>query len=353
MYIKRENLTVETKDKEIYIYTLSNEKESMVRITNYGGIVLSVSTADKDGVLDDVVLGFDDFNDYMINGVYFGAVIGRYANRIEDATIEVENKVYKLAKNDGNNHLHGGNIGFNKVIWNSEIKSDDIGEYLQLSYLSKDGEENYPGNLKVVVNYRLTHDNELIINYFAETDKATVINLTNHSYFNLGGHSSGDILKHKLKICGEKITVANKESIPTGEIRNIKNTPMDFTEFKEVGKDIECDYDQINFGKGYDHNWIIDGTEGELRKAAELVDDKTGRVMEVFTTKPGMQFYSGNFLDGSQIGKGGVKYDIRAGLCLETQYYPDSLNHEGFSNVILKPGEKYNHTTVYKFGTIK
>ena len=218
--------------------------------------------------------------------------------------------------------------------------------------MSRDGEENYPGNLEVIVEYKLTDENELVINYYGKSDKDTVLNLTNHSYFNLGGHASGDILNHKVKICGSSITVANSESIPTGEIRNILGTPMDFTTLKYVGLDIEKEYDQLINGNGYDHNWIIDDYTGELKKAAEVVDDKSGRVLEVFTTKPGIQFYTGNFLNEDEIGKGGVRYKKRQGLCLETQYFPDSVHHSGFSNIVLEAGQEYRNTTVYKMSII-
>lgn len=352
MRILREEMNNKIDDKLIYIYTLENSA-SKVKITNFGGIILSFETKDKNGQSDDIVLGYDNFEDYKTTTTYLGAIIGRCANRIGNASIEINEKKYELAKNDGNNHLHGGDKGFNKVVWNSEILEDDNGQYLKLSYLSKDGEENYPGNLNVNVEYRLTAENELVINYFGKSDKDTIVNLTNHSYFNLGGHSSGDILNHRVKINSKNITVADKESIPTGEIRNILGTPMDFTEFKCIGRDINKEYDQLINGNGYDHNWIIDDYNGKLKKAAEVVDDNSGRVLEVFTTKPGIQFYTGNFLNESEVGKGGVKYKKRQGLCLETQYFPDSLLHEKFTDVILKAGQEYNHTTVYKVSVKK
>lgn len=338
--------------KDIYVYTLVNENGMKVEVTNYGGIILSINTKDKDGKFDDVVLGYENFDDYKTTSTYFGALVGRYANRIAKGQLEVDGVKYELVQNNGNNHLHGGNKGFNNVIWDSEILNDSEGEYLKLSYLSVDGEENYPGNLNVTDIYRLNNDNELSIEYFAKTDKETVVNLTNHSYFNLSGHASGDILNHKVKIYGENITVNNEESVPTGEIRNIKGTPMDFTDFRVVGKDIDSDYDQIKFGNGYDHNWILDNYTGELIKAAEVIDENSGRKLEVFTTKPGVQLYTGNFIDENEIGKGGIPYGRRQGLCLETQYFPDSMHHEGFSNVFLKPEEEYKHTTVYKFSVI-
>ena len=347
MGILREEMENKIDNKSIYIYTLENNI-SKVRITNFGGIILSFETRDKNGQSDDIVLGYDNFEDYKTTTTYLGAIIGRCANRIASASIDINGEKYELAKNDGNNHLHGGTKGFNRAVWDSEILEDDNGQYIKLSYLSKDGEENYPGNLNVNVEYRLTDENELVINYFAKSDKDTIVNLTNHSYFNLSGHSSGDILNHRVKINSKKITVSNSESIPTGEIRDIIGSPMDFTEFKCIGRDINKEYDQLVNGNGYDHNWIIDDYNGELKKVAEVIDDNSGRVLEVFTTKPGIQFYTGNFLNEKEVGKGGVKYKKRQGLCLETQYFPDSLNHKGFSNVILKAGEEYNHTTIYK-----
>ena len=351
MKIQREELLNKIDGKEVYVYTLSNENTS-IKITNYGGIILSLITPDKFERKDDIVLGYDNFDDYKTTTTYFGAIIGRCANRIGKAEIEVDGVKYKLAKNDGNNHLHGGVKGFNKVVWDSEILNDKDGEYLKLSHLSKDGEEEYPGNLEVIVEYKLTKENELIINYYGKSDKNTVLNLTNHSYFNLKGHYSGDILDHKVKIYSKNITVADSESIPTGEIRNIEGTPMDFSNLKCIGEDIDKEYDQLINGNGYDHNWIIDDYTGQLKKVAEVIEDKSGRVLEVFSTKPGIQFYTGNFLNENEIGKGGVRYKKRQGLCLETQYFPDSLHHSGFSNTLLKAGEEYKHTTIYKMGII-
>ena len=295
MSIVREKMGKIVDDKEIYIYSLSNKNGARAKIMNYGGVVLSLEVLDKTGHKRDVVLGFENINDYETSSVYFGALIGRCANRIQDAVINVNEKEYKLAKNDGNNHLHGGNKGFDKQVWDSQIKEDALGEYLELTYLSKDGEENYPGNLMVTVNYRLNNDNELVIEYKAKSDKDTVVNLTNHSYFNLAGHASGDILNHKLKIYGETITAADEESIPRGEIRNIKGTPMDFTDFTVIGDGIDADYDQIKYGHGYDHNWIIDGEEGKLNIVAEVIEENSGIKMDVYSTMPGVQFYAGNF----------------------------------------------------------
>lgn len=345
-------LSEKFENESVYIYTLKNNNGTSVQITNYGGVVLSFLTKDKNGKINDIVLGYDNIEDYKTTTTYFGAVVGRCANRIAKGAMEINGVKYNLVKNNGNNHLHGGDKCFSKVIWNSSVIEDSEGQYLRLSYLSKDLEENYPGNLEVIVEYKLSEEDELVINYYAKSDKDTVVNLTNHSYFNLSGHSSGDILKHKVKIYGRYITAADDESIPTGEIRDTLGTPMDFTELRVVGKDIDANYDQLIFAGGYDHNWIIDDYTGELKKVAEVVDDNSGIELDVYSTKPGIQFYAGNFLNEKEIGKGGVEYKKRQGLCLETQYFPDSINQPKFPNVVLKAGEEYKHTTIYKVKTI-
>lgn len=348
MGISVEGIVDNIKGKQVYVYTLSNEKNVTVKVTNYGGVILSILMPDKDGNVDDIVLGYENFDDYKTTTSYLGALVGRCANRIAKGSMEINGVKYDLVINNGNNHLHGGNENFSKVVWDSEIVNDSNGEYLKLSYFSKDLEENYPGNLNVTAKYKLNENNELSIEYYAKSDKDTVVNLTNHSYFNLSGHASGDILRHKVKLYAKNITESNEESIPTGVIRNIVGTPLDFTEFKEVGKDINAKYDQLIFANGYDHNWVLDDYTGKIKIAAEVIDDNSGRKLEVYTTKPGVQFYTGNFLSENEIGKGGVKYNERQGLCLETQYFPDSINHENFPSVILKADEEYNHTTIYK-----
>ncbi|MDP4087733.1 MAG: aldose epimerase family protein [Bacillota bacterium] len=348
-----------TIDKKLYGYTpegervdtftLSNSKGSTAEIINYGGIVVSLKVPDRDGKFEDVVLGVDNLEGYLKNDKFFGAIIGRFGNRIEDARFELNGVEYKLAKNDGENTLHGGIKGFDKVVWQAEIVEKEGLQCLELTYLSKDGEEGYPGNLDVKVTYTLTEDNALKIDYFAVSDKDTVINLTNHSYFNLAGHNSGTVLNHKLMINSDKITAANKESIPTGEIRDVKGTPMDFTSMKAIGQDINADYDQLRYGGGYDHNWILNVSGKAPEKAAEVYDEKSGRVMEVYTTKPGVQLYTANFLNGRPVGKGGAAYGKRSALCLETQFFPNSIKHKHFSSPILRAGEEYKHTTIYKF----
>ena len=349
--ISKEKIKLENIEDDIYIYTITNDNVT-VKLTNYGGTILSIYTPDKNGRLDDLVLGHEDINEYTKIHSYFGATIGRYANRISKGKIVIEDKEYELYKNDGKNHLHGGKVGFNLVVWESKINNDDKGDFVELSYLSKDGEENYPGNLNIKVIFRLSDNNELSIEYIGKTDETTIVNLTNHSYFNLAGHNNGDILKHRVKILSNSITENDENSIPTGVIRNIKGTVMDFNEFKEVGKDINSSYDQIKYAYGYDHNYIVNAEMNGLKKVAEVIEDISGRKMEVYTTKPGVQFYTGNFVGNSAKGKEGAIYRRNSGLCLETQYYPDSLNNSNFPSVILKPEEEYKHTTIYKFSCI-
>lgn len=340
-----------TKDgRNVDIYTLINDNGMTATITNFGGIVVSLCVPDRNGKFEDVVLGCDKLENYY-SSPYFGAIIGRHSNRIEDSKFEINGVEYQVAKNDGNNHLHGGLVGFDKVVWDAEVVNVDGTEALELSYLSKDGEENYPGNLNVKVTYMLTKDNALSIDYYAVSDKDTVVNLTNHSYFNLSGHNSGDVKWHKLMINADSFTVINNECIPTGEIRPVKGTPMDFTGLTPIGLGLECEDEQIICGKGYDHNWVLKVSGKTPEKAAEVVDNKSGRVMEVYTTKPGIQFYSGNFLSSTIQGKGGAVYGKWSGLCLETQFFPNSLKHKHFPSPIFKAGEEYKHTTIYKFLT--
>lgn len=339
-------------ETEVYIFTLKNSNGMTAEITNYGGIVVRLFVADKNKKFDDVVLGFDTLEDYVNNNKpYFGAIIGRHANRIEDSKFELNGIQYQLYANNGRNHLHGGLKGFDKMVWQPEVVENSNQESLQLTYRSQDGEENYPGNLDVKVTYTLTDDNALRIDYSAVSDKDTVVNLTNHSYFNLAGHGLGDILNHKLMINGDKFTVINDECIPTGEIRDVNGSPMDFTTLTFIGSRINSEDEQIAFGKGYDHNWVLNGGGKSLEKAAEVLEEKSGRVMEVYTTKQGIQFYTANFLDNSICYKDDAVYDKRSGFCLETQYFPNALKHKNFPSPILKAGQDYKHTTIYKFLT--
>jgi aldose 1-epimerase len=331
------------------LYTLTNANGVGIKLSNYGGVVVSLMVPDRNGAFEDVVLGFDTLEEYVAKSPYFGCIAGRYANRIAKGRFTLDGVEYTRAQNDGENHLHGGVKGFDKVVWGAEeVKGDDtVG--LELTYLSKDGEEGYPGNLSVKVIYNLTNDDELKIEYSATTDRPTVVNLTNHSYFNLAGQVSRDILGHELTIYADRFTPVDGTLIPTGELRGVVGTPLDFSEPVAVGARIEQDYDQLRFGKGYDQNWVLDNPEGLLRLAARVHEPTSGRIMEVYTTEPGIQFYSGNFLDGTFTGKGGIVYHKRFGLCLESQHYPDSPNKPGFPSVVLRPGEEYAQTTTYKF----
>src|SRR5436309_8147639 len=312
--------------RDVFIYTLSNARGAEARITNYGGIVVSLKVPDRNGKFDDIVLGYDNLDGYLKNGgVYIGALIGRYGNRIAKGRFTLDGVEYQLATNNGENHLHGGVRGFDKVVWKARPLASKGGAALELTYLSRDGEEGYPGSLSVRVVYTLTDANELRIDYTATTDKATVVNLTQHNYYNLAGASSGDILNHRLTINASRFTPTDAVAIPTGELRSVRGTPFDFTRPTAIGARIGADDEQLKFGNGYDHNFVLDGRMGVLRRVAEVYEPTTGRVMEVWTTEPGMQFYTGNYLDGTP-GKGGRAYTRRSALCLETQHYPDSPN---------------------------
>ena len=331
----------------IDLFTLTNAQGVEARIMTYGGTVVSLKVPDRTGKMGDVVLGHDTLEGYLKNNPYFGSIIGRYGNRIAKGRFSLGGRGYTLAKNNGENHLHGGTRGFDKVIWKpKEIRNKD-GVGLALTYLSKDGEEGYPGNLAVTVVYTLTNQNELKIEYSATTDKETVVNLTNHSYFNLAG--SGNILNHEAMIKADRFNPVDRGLIPTGELRSVKGTPMDFTESTAIGTRINQQDEQLIFGKGYDHNWVLNHADGALGLAVRVVEPSSGRVMEVHTTEPGVQFYTGNFLDGSIKGKGSRVYEQRSGFCLETQHFPDSPNQPNFPSTVLKPGQKYTSTTVYKF----
>ena len=328
----------------VFQYTLTNKNGMVVKILNYGGTVTNIITPDKNGKMGNVILGYDSLSGYRQPGnPFFGSLVGRYANRIANAKFTLDGKEYTLAKNDGPNTLHGGLKGFDKVIWT--VKSfNDSG--LLLSYSSKDGEEGYPGNFTADVMYSLSNDNDLKIEYTAVTDKATPVNLTNHSYFNLSAGADSTILDHELMLKAEKYTPVNKTLIPTGNIDDVKGTPMDFTTSKKVGRDI------AQVPGGYDHNWVFQKPENRFDLVASLYHQPSGRYMEVRTTEPGIQFYSGNFLNSRlKNTRDGVKYVKHAGLCLETQHFPDSPNQPAFPNTILKPGETYQQITVYKFGT--
>ncbi len=329
--------------KEVYLFTLRNKSRVTVQIINYGGIITSILVPDRHGEITDIVQGFDELSDYSIINQYFGAIIGRYANRIAGGRFKLDGKEYNLSINDGENHLHGGIKGFNRVIWDAEIVADKTGDSVRLTYLSKDGEEGYPGNLKVTITYSLSYQNELSISYEAETDKPTIVNLTNHSFFNLSASGSGNILNHELMIRANHYTEIGKGLIPNGEIKKVFGSPFDFTEPQKIGSRIK------ETNGGYDHNFVLNKRGKELSLAAYVFEPTTGRSMEVYTTEPGLQFYSGNFFDGSLKGKGGKAYKKHSGFCLEAQHFPDSPNKPDFPATTLNPGEIYKQLTIYKF----
>jgi len=322
--------------KNGFVYTLSNAFGLEVSITEYGGAITSLKTHDRHGNLGDVVLGFKTLDEYVHNPRYFGALIGRHANRIANGKFSLNGNTYQLPQNNGANHLHGGFKGFDKRVWT--VRED--GNTLHLSYCSKDGEENYPGNVEAFVDFTLL-DSELRVDYRATADRDTIVNLTNHSYFNLRG--VGTILDHELTLNAGAFTPVTEDLIPTGEIKSVEGTPMDFRKAKAIGS-------EIHHG-GYDHNFVLNNWDGSLKFAARLYEPVSGRVLEILTTEPGMQFYSGNFLDGSLIGRNEMAYEKYAGLCLEPQHFPDAPNHPNFPSTILRPGEEYHQTTVYRFSS--
>jgi aldose 1-epimerase len=318
------------------------------KIITYGAILTELNVPDRDGKLGDVVLGYDDLKDYLAGHPFFGATVGRVANRIAKGEFTLNGKKYKVAVNNGPNALHGGLKGFDKVVWKAEEETRSDGVAVKFTYVSKDGEEGYPGTLTATVVYTLTNDNAVRLDYTAKTDKPTPVNLTNHTYFNLAGTKSGNILDHEIMINADRYTPTDETLIPTGEIKPVKDTPLDFTKPHKIGERIE----QIKSDPvGYDHNFVLNHEGKELGLAARVYESKTGRVMEMLTTEPGVQFYTGNFLDGKQTGRGGVVYKKHAGFCLEAQHFPDSVNHDKFPSIILEPGQTYKQTTVYKFST--
>lgn len=336
--------------REVHQYTLENRSGTVAQVIDYGATVTSLKVPDRNGRMNDVVLGYDSLQGYMEGTAYFGAIVGRYGNRIGKGRFSLDGKDYQLTINDGENHLHGGKIGFNKVLWEAKPGGADEASLL-LQYTSRDGEEGYPGTVTLKVTYTLTDNNELRIDYDGTTDKATVLNPTQHSYFNLSGSFENAILDHLLMIDADGITPVDKGLIPTGQIADVADTPMDFRRPMAIGAHIDDRNEQLAFGKGYDHNWVLKGSAGKVRKVAELYEAGSGRMMTVFTDQPGLQFYSGNFLDGSAIGKNGVSYKHRSGLCLETQAFPDTPNKPQFPQVTLRPGQTYRQTTIYQFST--
>ncbi len=331
------------------LYTLTNATGIRAQITNYGAIVTSLLVPDREGRLSDVVLGFDRLEGYLGKHPYFGVICGRYANRIAKGCFTLNGVEYTLARNDGENHLHGGSRGFDKMVWTAAEVAEQDGAGLRLAYSSPAGEEGYPGNLEVAVTYTLTDRNELRIDYLATTDADTVLNLTHHGYFNLADGGAGDVLKHEVMIDAARFLPVDTGWIPTGELRRVEGTLMDFNQPTAIGARIERDDEQLAHGKGYDHTWVLNSEPGRLSLAARVYEPSSGRVMEVLTTEPGIQFFTGNILDGTVTGKGGAVYRRRHGLCLECQHFPDSPNKPQFPTTVLRPGQRYTQTTVYRF----
>jgi aldose 1-epimerase len=347
----------EVDGQPVDLYTLTNSDDMTVTITNYGGIIQSIWVPDRRGREANVALGFDNLDDYVTSSPYFGCITGRYANRIAEGRFTLDGEEYQLATNDGPNHLHGGNVGFDKRVWDATpIEGDDDSVGLELTYTSPDGEENYPGTLETTVTYTLTNDNEIRVDYHATTDAPTVVNLTNHTYFNLAGEGSGTIEDHRLLLNADHYTPVDETLIPTGEIAPVEDTPFDFTRSTAIGERIRDGHEQIVIGRGYDHNFVLnrdDPEDGEMILAARVTDPRSGRTLEISTTEPGIQFYSGNFLDGTLVGTSGNVYRQGDAFALETQHYPDSPNQPDFPSTVLRPGEVYETSTVFEFSAKK
>ena len=346
--IREESFSGMHDGKKTSLHTLRNKNGLIAQVSNYGAILVSLYVPDRNGVMADIVQGYDNIKDYINgNGPYMGAICGRCANRIAGGQYTLNDAQFSGVVNNGPNHLHGGAKGFDKVVWDVIENSVDS---VKLKYFSKDGEEGYPGNLEVVVTYTFTDENELRIHYHAVTDKATLVNLAGHSYFNLAGAGSGSIYEQELMINADFYTPVDETSIPTGEIRSVKGTPFDFTDLKKIGSDIDTENEQLKFGAGYDHNFVLNHRTGVYGLAAKAIDKSSGRVMEVLTTQPGVQLYSANWIDNEK-GKYGIRYGRRWAFCLETQHFPDAVNVPHFPSPILMPGEEYNHLCTYKFST--
>jgi aldose 1-epimerase len=349
--IERKDWGTSPDGRTVELFTLTREGAPTVTVTSHGAYLVSVLAPDREGTVVDVVLGYADLAGYQQDGPYLGAVVGRYANRIARGEFTLDGKTYTLARNNGPNSLHGGPDGFHRKLWTARIVSGDDGQALELTYVSPDGEEGFPGTLTATVVYSLSSDGGLRLDYSATTDAPTVLNLTNHAYFNLAGEGDGDVLGHEMQIEADAFTPVDETLIPTGELRSVEGTALDFRQPVALGKRIDADEEQMRIGGGYDHNLVIRGTAGELRPAARAVEPGSGRVLEVLTTQPGMQLYTGNFLDGTVVGKSGKPYGRREGFCLETQHFPDSPNQEAFPSVVLRPGQRYEESTVFRFGT--
>jgi aldose 1-epimerase len=349
MDIKKRPFGKTTDETLVDLYTLATTQGMTVEITNYGATVVSVTVPDRDGKPGNVTLGYDSLQEYINRPYYFGCIAGRYANRIAGGRFILNDTAYILAQNDGENHVHGGIRGFDKAMWQArEIENED-NPGLELTYLSRDGEEGYPGNLSATVVYTVTDENELRIDFSAATDTPTIVNLTHHSYFNLAGAGAGDILDHELMIKADRFCPVDTSLIPTGELRPVRGTPLDFTRPMAIGARIDNDDEQLRIAKGYDHNWVLNKDDDGLCLAARVFERNSGRTLEVYTTQPGIQFYSGNFMEDRTAGKAGQIYPHRGGFCLETQHFPDSPNRPNFPSTVLEPGSKYEHTAIYTF----
>jgi aldose 1-epimerase len=334
------------------IYTITNDHGMMVSVTDYGANIISVILPDRDGNMADVVLGYDKLSDYEINSPGFGSFIGRHANRIAHAQINVNDKVYQLEKNEGENSLHSGSKSFNKYFYETEVFEDEDEISIEFSRLSPDMEQGFPGNLDYSVTYTITNENEFVLEYYGVSDKDTIVNFTNHSYFNLSGHNTGCMEQQEVWIDSNKITTTANGAIPTGEYTDVTNTPMDFRKRKKIGADIKADYEPLKIADGYDHNYVLNCSGDDIEKVAELYDPKSGRLMEIYTDLPGMQLYTGNFI-GSQKGKENANYQSRDGVCFETQYYPNACNIPSFPSPIVRAHEEIETVTIYKFSVEK
>ena len=333
------------------VYRLQNDNGMEVLVSAYGGIIQRLTAPDRHGRYEDVVLGFDTMDEYFGKHPYFGAIVGRYANRIGNSRFDIGGTTYDLTPGKGGHHLHGGSKGFDKVLWRV-LPSEVSSRSLRLSHVSEDGDEGYPGELSVQVDYALSERNELTISYFATTDKTTIVNLSNHSYFNLGMSDDGDILDHVVELNADYFTPVNSEMIPNGELREVTGTPMDLRQPTRIGDRIDLVDEQLEYGGGFDHNWVLNRESGGLQFAARVTEPESGRILEVSTTEPGLQFYTGNRLDGSIVGKAGRTYRGRSGFCIETQHFPDSPNQPAFPSTVLEPGETYLSMTVYTFSCL-
>lgn len=349
MTIQKQPYGTTPENVPVDLYILTNNSGLELRLTNYGGTIVSILAPNRAGELADITLGFDSLDGYLSQHLCLGSLVGRFANRIAEGTFSLNGVGYSLAQNNGSNHLHGGLKGFDKAVWQAELLTDSQSEGLKLTYQSPAGEEGYPGTLSVEVGYQLTDDNALALTYQATTDQPTIINLTNHTYFNLAGQ--GDILHHEIMLAARRFTPIDSNLIPTGELQAVEGTPFDFTAPTQIGLRIEQDDEQLRLAGGYDHNWVLDSQDGQLALAATVYEPTSGRLLETYTTQPGIQFYTGNFLDGRLIGKGGQPLHQRAGFCLETQHFPDSPNQPTFPSTVLQPSERYQQTTQYKFLT--